>query len=550
MILGGSAFFDTLGIFVIAAALITLAGRWLRLPSLVSFLIAGILIGPLSGIIGPTTGTPEALDLIAEMGIVLLMFIVGLELSLGRLREVGKVAVVAGIGQVVFTSVIGFGICLLLGFDLLESVFIATALTFSSTAVVVKLLDQKDELHTLYGRIAVGIFLVQDVVVVIALTLLAGLGSPELMTPGTVLAGLGRAFGGMGILVVACFVGGKYALPPVLGWAASNPRTLFVWSLAWCLGFVLAAHALGLSAEIGAFLAGLAVAQLRLADDLRRRMHPLMSFFIIMFFVSIGAQMEFSYAGVYWIEGLILSLFVLIGNPVIFIWIIARFGYSERTAFLTSVTVAQISEFSFIFAALGLSTGLIDQSILSVIGVVGILTIAVSAYMILYNHELYTVVRGLRILSVFRAHVAEDEEPPPRYLRDHVIVVGMNDLGRRVAGLLHEKGETVLAIDTDVRKMSGLDCPTLVGNVDYASTLEEAGLRNARMAISALRIEHVNKLFVFRCTMEHVPVAAYASDRSMRDQLQEIGAPFLVESRQQAGSRLVAELDRLSEVAE
>ncbi|MEX0601545.1 MAG: cation:proton antiporter, partial [Rhodothermales bacterium] len=261
MILGGSAFFDTLGIFVIAAALITLAGRWLRLPSLVSFLIAGILIGPLSGIIGPTTGTPEALDLIAEMGIVLLMFIVGLELSLGRLREVGKVAVVAGIGQVVFTSVIGFGICLLLGFDLLESVFIATALTFSSTAVVVKLLDQKDELHTMYGRIAVGIFLVQDVVVVIALTLLAGLGSPELMTPGTVLAGLGRAFGGMGILVVACFVGGKYALPPVLGWAASNPRTLFVWSLAWCLGFVLAAHALGLSAEIGAFLAGLAVAQ-------------------------------------------------------------------------------------------------------------------------------------------------------------------------------------------------------------------------------------------------------------------------------------------------
>lgn len=548
MIFGGSPFFDALGIFVIAAALTVLLARWLRLPSLVSYIAAGLLIGPITGLIGPETTPPEALDLLGEMGIVLLMFVVGLELSLGRIREVGKVAIAAGLGQVVFTAVIGFGLCLMLGFEVIESVFIATALTFSSTAVVVRLLDQKDELHALYGQIAVGIFLVQDIVVVVVLTFLAGLGSQDTMSAGSIALGLARAFGGMGLLLVATLIGGRFLLPPILGWAAASPRTLFVWSLSWCLGLVIAAHALDLSAEIGAFLAGLAIAQLRFADDLRRRTHPLMTFFIAVFFVSLGAQMELADAGAFWFEGLVLSLFVLIGNPIIFIWIIARFGYSERTSFLTSVTVAQISEFSFIFAAMGLSMGLITQPILSVVGVVGVVTIAISAYMILYNHELYAVLRRARLLSIFGARTDEHDERPRPRLGDHVIVVGMNDLGRRVASLLHEKGETVLAIDTDSRKMSGLACQTLVGDVDYASTLEDAGLYGARLAISALRIENVNKLFVFRCRRAGVPVAVYAFDRPMREQLHEVGATYLVEARQASGNRLLAELERLHEV--
>lgn len=548
MIFGGSPFFDALGIFVIAAALTVLLARWLRLPSLVSYIAAGLLIGPITGLIGPGTTPPEALDLLGEMGIVLLMFVVGLELSLARIREVGKVAIAAGLGQVAFTAVIGFGLCVALGFDVIESVFIATALTFSSTAVVVKLLDQKNELQTLYGQIAVGIFLVQDIVVVIVMTFLAGLGSRDTMTASSIALGLARAFGGMGLLLGAALLGGRFLLPRILGWAAASPRTLFVWSLTWCLGLVIAAHALDLSAEIGAFLAGLAIAQLRFADDLRRRTHPLMTFFIALFFVSLGAQMELTDAGARWFEGLVLSLFVLIGNPIIFIWIIARFGYSERTSFLTSVTVAQISEFSFIFAAMGLSMGHITQPILSVVGVVGVVTIAISAYMILYNHQLYDLLRRARLLRIFRARADGNDERPRVHLRDHVIVVGMNDLGRRVASLLHEKGQTVLAIDTDNRKLAGLACRTLVGDVDYASTLEEAGLHGARVAISTLRIENVNKLFVFRCRHAGVPVAVYAFDRSMREQLVEVGATYLVDARQASGDRLLTELERLHEV--
>jgi Kef-type K+ transport system membrane component KefB len=542
MIGEGSGFFDALGVFVIAGSLLALTARWLRLPSIVAFLLAGLLVGPVTGLVG---ATPDKIDLIAELGIVLLMFVVGLELSLERIREVGKVAVAAGLGQVVFTSVLGFGLCLALGFEVLESVFIATALTFSSTVVVVKLLDQKDELRTLHGRIAVGIFLVQDLVVVFVLTFLSGLGETGATSPGAVALGLGKAFAGMIALLLACLAGARWLLPPVMRWAATSPRTALVWSLAWCLGFVLAAHALALSVEIGAFLAGLAIAQLRFADDLRRRTHPLMSFFIAVFFVSLGARMELEHASAYGVEAAVLSLFVLVGNPVIFIAIIARYGYSERTSFLTSVTVAQISEFSFVFAAMGASLGLIGPPILSLIGVVGVVTIAVSAYMILHNHRLYAAIRRTGVLRVFRARAEDDAEPPPRHLSGHVVVVGMNDLGRRLVRALHARGETVLAVDNDWRKLADLPGHALLGDVDYAATLEEAGLAEARVAFSALRIEQVEQLFVHRCRALGVPVAAYAVDRATADVLREIGATHVVESTARAGERLLDELHRI-----
>jgi Kef-type K+ transport system membrane component KefB len=542
---GGGPFLETLGIVVVAAALVVTVARRLRMPTIVAYIVAGLLVGPVTGLVVPAHEPHGALETVSEMGIVLLMFLVGTELSFERIRQVGKVALAAGIGQVVFTAAGGLGVCYLLGFDWMESIFIATALTFSSTVVVVKLLDQKHELHSLYGRIAVGIFLVQDLVVVVVLTFLAGLGRGDALEVAEVASSLGLAFGGMGALLVACLLAAKYVLPGVFGWASRAPRTLFMWSLAWCFGLVVASVALGLSVEIGAFLAGLSVAQLHVAHDLRRRLHPLMSFFIAVFFVSLGAQMELTAAKEYWQESLWLSLFVLVGNPFIFMIIIARYGYSERTAFLTSVTVAQISEFSFIFTAMGVSTGLIEPPVLAIVGVVGLVTIATSAYMILYNHELYAWLARRRVLRVFRAGQHEDAEPPSARPSGHVVVVGMNDLGTRLARALHDAGEDVLAIDTDPRKLADMPCKTMTGDVEYPSTLEEAGLPEAKLAISALRIETTNKYFTFMCRHYGVPAAVYALDRAMLEQLQGLGAACLVESKRESGERIIDELRAL-----
>lgn len=534
----------SLGFILIAAALCVVVSRPARMPSIVAYILAGLVLGPATGLLEVT----ETIDLIADAGIALLLFIVGLELSFARIRDVGRVAVLAGLGQVLFTAAGGSGLALLLGFGVMDAVFIGTALTFSSTVVVVKLLDQKHELHSLYGRIAVGIFLVQDLVVIVALTVLAGLGRQDGAGWGETGRGLVLAFAGMAALLAGALAAARWMLPRLFGWVIRSPETTLIWSLAWCFLFVVAALALDLSLEIGAFLAGVSLAQLPYNQDLRRRVHPLMNFFIAVFFVSLGIHMELGAAAAHWGAAVAFSLFVLIGNPFIFMWIIAKLGYSERTSFLTSVTVAQISEFSFVFAALGLSTGLIGGDVLAVIAIVGLVTIAVSAYMILYNHGLYAVVRRWGLLRAFRARPEPELEPEPE-LHGHVIVVGMNGLGRPIVRRLAERGERVLAIDTDPGKLAGLPAIILVGNVDYASTLEEARLPSAKLVVSALQIEDTNNLLAYRCRALGVPCSIHVFDESVEDELSEIGPHHMLLSKNAGLAHILAALERAGLVA-
>ena len=409
--------------------------------------------------------------------------------------------------------------------------------------VVVKLLDQKDELDSVYGRIAVGILLVQDLVVIVALTFLAGLGRGEDVAARELLTNLGLAFGGMTLLLVVAAVASRYILPWLLGRVASSQETLLISSLAWCFAFVLGAEVMELSLEIGAFLAGLALAQLPYNHDLRRRVHPLMNFFIAVFFVSLGAQMEFGAIGQIWFPAILLSLFVLIGNPFIFMFLIARMGYGERTSFLTSVTVAQISEFSFIFAAMGLSAGIIGEEILSLVGVVGLVTIAASAFMILYNHPLYEVVSRTGILRIFRAREGGEGGMQETQLKEgHVIVVGMNSLGLSIAHRLHEDGQEVLAVDTDPEKLRGLPFDTLLGNVEYRAVLEEAQLRSARLLVSALHIEEVNRLLAYRTEESGVPCAINVFDPASIEDLVKLKVEHLINSQKVGVDRMVTSL--------
>lgn len=518
-----TGFLQSLGLIVVAAAVFSLGGRLLRMPAIVVYIVAGLVLGPLTGIVE----VEEALDLIAEIGIALLLFLVGLELSLAKVRDVGKVAIAAGLGQVVFTAAGGFLLCLVLGFSIVEALFLAVALTFSSTVVVVKLLDQKGDLNSLYGRIAVGIFLVQDLVVIVALTLLAGLARGEDFVAVKALTDTGLAFAGMALLLAGVLIASKYVLPTPFAWASRSPQTIFIWSLCWCFLVVFAAEYMKLSLEIGAFLAGIALAQLPYNEDLRRRVHPLMNFFIAVFFVTLGIQMEFGEAAQLWKEAIVLSLFVLIGNPLIFMVIITRMGYGEKTSFFTSVTVAQISEFSFIFAAMGLASGLIGSAVLSLTALVGVITIGVSAYMILYSEPLYNACRKMGLLAVFGAARRNDEGAHERR-NGHIIVIGMNALGRELASRLTREGERVLAIDTDPEKLWNLPCETMIGSIDYAAVQHDADLAGAKLVVSTLQIEDTNILVAHRCRETGVPCAIHAFDLSILEDLLALDVRFLL----------------------
>ncbi len=518
---------EHLGWIVVGALVVVLVAERLKVPSIVAYILAGLLLGPALGLVEMT----HAVDLIAEFGIALLLFVVGLELSLDKIKDVGKVAVAAGIGQVVFTASGGFVLAWGLGFETIEAIFLAVALTFSSTVVVVKLLDQKGDLDSVYGRIAVGIFLVQDLVVVAALTVLAGMaGAEEDPEMGALLTDIGLAFVGTGVLLAIALVAARWLLPRPFQWAAKRQDTLFLWSLCWCFLFVFASETMNLSLEIGAFLAGLSLAQLPYNDDLRRRVHPLMNFFIAVFFVTLGLQMQLDAALDYLGPVLALSVFVLIGNPLIFMIIISRMGYDERISFSTSVTVAQISEFSFIFATMGLTAGLIGEDILSIVALVGLITIAVSSYMILYTEPLYQFMKRVGLLKLFRAK-QEEEVEVTFDLDDHIIVIGMNGLGKRLVQDLCERGESVVAIDTDTSKLKGLPCKTLLGDVVYKAVLNAAGLQRAKLLVSTLHIEDTNRLLAYRGREAGIPTAIHAFDPSVVEDLEALGVDYLMDPK-------------------
>ena len=514
-----------LGFIVITAAGFAFLGKLVKMPSIVAYIIAGMVLGPGLGIVQ----LDHSLELISELGIALLLFLVGLELSLQKIKDLGRVAIILGGLQVPMTAAGAYVISTLMGFSVVECVFLAATVTFSSTVVVIKLLDQKGATSRLFGRIAISLFLAQDIVVIIGLTILSGLGSggDEPFEMVTLAKSLGIAFAGMVILLLVSLFASRCVLPKPFAWASRSPDTVFIWALCWCFLVVLLAHQFHLSVEIGAFLAGIAIAQLPIHEDLHRRLHPLMTFFVAVFLVTLGIQMDISVLGEVWKYALGLSVFVIIAKPLIVFIILSRLRYSEYTAFQAATASGQVSEFAFILLGLGAGAGLIEGRVVSLGGMVGILTIAISSYLILYSDPLYSAFQKLGVLKFFKAKQEPDTEEQHSY-EGHVIVVGMNALGREVVKQLSGRGETVLAIDTDPRKLEGLNCAeTLIGSVEYESAVEEIGLSRARLVISALQIEDTNHLLAYRCRSAGVPCAIHAFDISVVEDLLDLDTAYM-----------------------
>lgn len=537
----GMQFLHFLGIILMAAAVLSMAGRAIQMPTIVSYLLAGILVGPVLGWVAMSPG----LHLFADMGIALLLFLVGLELPFWRIRDVGKVALVGGIGQFVFTAVIGYWLCRQLDFTAREAFFLSTALTFSSTVVVVKLLDEKGERDRLYGRIAVGIFLVQDLMAMLMLTFLVSFSSGEDRNWSAVMADMGKAFGGLALLLGLAWVAARYLFGRPFAWAAHSLDLLLIWSLAWCFSLAFLADYFHLAPAIGAFLAGLSLAQLPYNQHLMQRVNPLMNLFLAVFFVTLGLSADVSGARSHRWSTLLLSLFVLIGNPLIFMMIIRWMGYSRRSSFLASVTVAQISEFSFIFIGVGLSRGWLGREILSITALVGMVTMAASAYLILYNHPLHRFFERSGILKwwIFRLPLRRKrmgsvvcnrgEEP----MEDHVIVVGMNSVGRKIVRELYAQGETVLAVDQDSGKLEDLPVRVLMGNVEYRALLDEAGLARAKLLVSCLKDDKANELLAYRCQLAKVPCSAHLLTFDGLERLRALGVDHAMLPKEE-GTRL------------
>lgn len=524
-----------LGLILGVAAALLLGARLLRVPSIVAYIVGGLILGPATGLIHET----ETLELISEVGIALLLFLVGLEMSLEKIRAVGKAAVTAGTIKVALLSLLGAGIALLFGFTATEAALLGLALSFSSTVVVVKILERRGELATLHGRLAVGILLVEDLVVAVALTLLAGVAQTgESLSATAVARGVGVAFLGMGALVVVAVAGARWVLPRAMDWMGRSLEGLFIWSLTWCFGFIVMADVLGISMEIGAFVAGVSLAQSVYNHELVRRVNPLVNFFLAVFFVSLGAHLDADAALDLWPVALALSAFILLVKPLLTALVVSRFGFPRRSAFRTALLLGQSSEFSFILLALAVGVGMVGSELEALVAVVGLITIGLSVALIENGDRVYGLFERTGLLRLLGG--SGEEGPVGTELAGHVVVIGMNTLGQRLVTGFMERGDLVLAVDTDARKLARLGCPTLLGNTDHPAVVEEAGIRRAKLVVSALQIEESNGLLTHRAARYGVPVSIHAFDPSLVPELEALGATHLMVSKYD-GIRQIAE---------
>ena len=473
----------TAAILAVAGVVAFLAHR-AKQPLIIAFILVGIIVGP--SVLG-WVDEVEPLELFAEIGIAILLFLVGLKLDVNLIRSIGKVALLTGLGQVFFTSAIGFGIALLFGLEPIAALYVAVALTFSSTIIIVKLLSDKRELDELHGRIALGFLIVQDIVAIvamIALTSFAGGGDAPI---GDQVLRLALSAGG---IFVGLIVMMRWVLPWLLKRLASSQELLIVSSVAWAVTLAAVTDLLGFSIEIGAFLAGFALASTRYRESIAASLSGLRDFLLLFFFIVLGAELNFSAIGDQIPAAIAFSLFVLIGNPLIVLMIMGVMGYPSRVGFLAGLAVAQISEFSLIFIALGRDLGQVNEDIVGLVTLVGLVTIAGSTYMILYSKQLYAWLEpALRIFertTTLPEQVFELE-------RFDAIVFGYGRFGRQLVREIVDNGCTVLVVEWDPYARIEIEQEHLASRVtvvfgdanspDFPNTLP---IRDARWIISTL----------------------------------------------------------------
>lgn len=502
--------FTEISLLLVLAAAMSMLMRLFRQPLIIGYILIGLIVGP--SVLG-IVSSAESIELLGNFGIALLLFIVGLGLNPKVIKEVGKVSLLTGLGQVLFTSAIGFWVTTLLGYPPMTAFYISVALTFSSTIIILKLLTDKKEQNKLYGKIAIGFLLVQDIVATFALVIASASGQGNLdYHEVLLLAAKGIA------LVAATILFANVVIRKMSAFLAKSQELLFLFAIAWGFGIGTLFYEAGFSLEVGALLAGVALAQMPYAQEISSRLRPLRDFFIVVFFIALGAKLNISeLSGIMW-QALGLSAFVLIGNPIIVMSIMGVLGYTRKTSFNAGLAVAQISEFSLIFMLLGLKNGQIDETAITLVTLIGIITIALSSYMIIYSDWLYQKLE--RYLRIFERKNTRSEKESRKH--HDAILFGYRHGGSEFVRVFKSVAKRYVVVDYDpeaIERMEHHSIPYLYGDATDLELLEEVELPHAKLVVSNLtdhrtntfllsHLEQVNPEAVVICHADTIQEAA------------------------------------------
>jgi len=519
---------------VVTAAIVSFLAKQTGQPTIVAYIVAGLLLGPaVFGVVTPG----ELTEAMAELGLAFLLFLLGIKLQLSAIKDILRPIVRISIPQMALVCLTGAVTTMALGFPLWESVLIGLAVMYSSTAVVVKTLTDKDEATSLPGKIDIGVLLVQDIVVVVLLALLAA-GRPDSVVDVGLTLGLILLL--LSLIALAAVVASRYLLPVVFKRIAEDREAFLLLAIAWAFLFVFVAETLALSVEIGAFVAGLAIAQLPYSTELQDRVTPLTNLFILIFFVSVGLQLEAAALVVYWQEAIIAAIVLMVTKFWIFFLLIDNQDFSLETTFLASVNMIQISEFALVVGAAAVAGGFIGEPVLGFLSLVALCTMSISVYVISYNHQLYE-----RLSPFFRRWEREtDRDVDERAHTDHAVVIGYDAVTRNVIPLLAAYFDDIVIIDRTVDHVTALSeagYTAIYGDFRHAVIRKKAGLTRASFVLSSTAAVDANKALLGDVGPE-TTVFVEAEWTGDALELYDHGADYVILSPQLAAERLATYL--------
>lgn len=518
-----SDIFTQLSLVLVLSVAISFVMRFLRQPLIIGYILTGIIIGPS---VLHAIDSPEAFETFADLGVALLLFITGLGLNTRVVREVGKVAVIAGFSQIVIIGLLGLSMAKLLHFNTAEALIVGMALTFGSTIIVVKLINDRREQSRLYAKIAIGLLLVEDLAATITLVILAATQTGESFSAMSLiwLATKGLLLGG-----ALAFVSTKI-IPRMTAMLASSQEFLFLFALGWGLGIATLFQKIGFSIEVGALFAGIALAALPYSQEVASRLKPLRDFFIVVFFIALGENLEFGHiADALW-PALAFSALVMFAKPLLIMGAMGLLGYTKKTSFSTGITLDQISEFSLILVVLGNQLGFVSQHAVVVMTLVALITITFSTYMIMYSDTIYALAE--KRLKLFERRVIEYDQEGSANKFD-IALFGYRKGGAEFIKAFRAMKKKFVVIDYDPDVIETLEqqhLHYLYGDITDVELLNEVQLHKTKLVVSTIT-DHQTNVFLVKYIMAQNPKAVVICHSDTTDdavELYDLGATYVM----------------------
>lgn len=505
-----------IGVAVLLSYIARLTGQ----PILIAYLLTGLLVGPV--FLGVVIET-DLIDLMAELGLGFLLFLIGLRMQIDEIQEILRPILNLTILGTVLQTLFGLLIAVLFGFSPTEILVIGLASVFGATPIIVKLLADNDQIDTLPGRIDVGVLVVQNIYLVL---LLALFGAGSLDSPLGIAISILTVFALVGAIGAFAYLAARYILPDLIQSVADNDEVFFVVGIAWAFLFIVGAEELGLSIEMGAFLAGISLAQVPQSAQLAEQVQPITDFFMMVFFTSIGLQLEAEQLLAFWVEALIASGVLMGANFAGFALLIYREGFSPETSFIGSLNMVQLSEFSLVLGSLAVAQGFVGTEVLGYLSLLAIVTMSVSTYFINYNYELYRYAEPY--LDRFSREGDHTMDVSTR--ENHAVVIGHDDVTSDVLPLLGRQFQDVVIIDRSQEYLNKLDeteYDLIYGDFSHTEHRNAANLDRAAFVLSSSVQREVNRTLLEEVNKE-ATVLVEAEQIEDAFDLYERGADYVI----------------------